>query len=163
MEAGKRKRSERDSEDRLTKRKRKEEKEKEKEEIATDAEAAAAVAATATAAEDEDDKDQEVKIGETAAAAVEVVEEEEEENCRFLDLNATPEGEATWLPLSSITCMAHADPIDNEMIKVVLNDRLGKKVRVKCNDDDTIDDLKNLVAAQTGTQPNNIRIQSLDT
>ncbi|KAI8029088.1 Ubiquitin-like protein 5 [Camellia lanceoleosa] len=36
------------------------------------------------------------------------------------------------------------------MIEVVLNDRLGKKVRVKCNDDDTIGDLKKLVAAQTG-------------
>ncbi|KAH7856059.1 hypothetical protein Vadar_032269 [Vaccinium darrowii] len=38
------------------------------------------------------------------------------------------------------------------MIEVVLNDRLGKKVRVKCNDDDTIGDLKKLVAAQTGTR-----------
>ncbi|BAF27575.2 hypothetical protein NC651_011796 [Populus alba x Populus x berolinensis] len=28
------------------------------------------------------------------------------------------------------------------MIEVVLNDRLGKKVRVKCNEDDTIGDLK---------------------
>ncbi|KAJ6983367.1 hypothetical protein NC653_026236 [Populus alba x Populus x berolinensis] len=37
------------------------------------------------------------------------------------------------------------------MLEVVLNDRLGKKVRVKCNDDDTIGDLKKLVAAQTGT------------
>ncbi|KAK3225351.1 hypothetical protein Dsin_005213 [Dipteronia sinensis] len=119
MEAEKRKRSERNSEDRLTRKKKKEEKEKEKEEIATDAEveeffailrrmqvavkyfgegwrsaveteAAAAVAATATAAVDEDDKDQEVKIGEMA---VEVVEEEEK-NCRVLDLNATPEGES---------------------------------------------------------------------
>ncbi|OMO67445.1 hypothetical protein CCACVL1_20520 [Corchorus capsularis] len=27
------------------------------------------------------------------------------------------------------------------MIEVVLNDRLGKKVRVKCNEDDTIGDL----------------------
>ncbi|KAJ6892413.1 ubiquitin-like protein 5 [Populus alba x Populus x berolinensis] len=36
------------------------------------------------------------------------------------------------------------------MLEVVLNDRLGKKVRVKCNDDDTIGDLKKLVAAQTG-------------
>ncbi|CAA7041724.1 unnamed protein product [Microthlaspi erraticum] len=36
------------------------------------------------------------------------------------------------------------------MIEVVLNDRLGKKVRVKCNEDDTIGDLKKLVAAQTG-------------
>ena len=31
------------------------------------------------------------------------------------------------------------------MIEVVLNDRLGKKVRVKCNEDDTIGDLKKLV------------------
>ncbi|KAK7861333.1 ubiquitin-like protein 5 [Quercus suber] len=37
------------------------------------------------------------------------------------------------------------------MIEVVLNDQLGKKVRVKCNEDDTIGDLKTLVAAQMGT------------
>lgn len=36
------------------------------------------------------------------------------------------------------------------MIEVVLNDRLGKKVRVKCNEDDTVGDLKKLVAAQIG-------------
>ncbi|KAI3738697.1 hypothetical protein L2E82_28794 [Cichorium intybus] len=42
---------------------------------------------------------------------------------------------------------------------VVLNDRLGKKVRVKCNEDDTIGDLKKLVAAQTGTRADKIRIQ----
>ena len=34
------------------------------------------------------------------------------------------------------------------MIEVVLDDRLGKKVRVKCNEDDTIGDLKKLAAAQ---------------
>lgn len=45
------------------------------------------------------------------------------------------------------------------MIEVVLNDRLGKKVRVKCNEDDTVGDLKKLVAAQTGTRPEKIRIQ----
>lgn len=33
------------------------------------------------------------------------------------------------------------------------------KVRVKCNEDDTIGDLKKLVAAQTGTRPEKIRIQ----
>ncbi|KAK3805762.1 MAG: ubiquitin-related domain-containing protein [Benniella sp.] len=37
------------------------------------------------------------------------------------------------------------------MIEIVCNDRLGKKVRVKCNSDDTIGDLKLLIAAQTGT------------
>ena len=36
------------------------------------------------------------------------------------------------------------------MIEVVLDDRLGKKVRVKCNEDDTIGDLKKLAAAQVG-------------
>lgn len=45
-----------------------------------------------------------------------------------------------------------------KMIEVVLNDRLGKKVRVKCNEDDTIGDLKKLVAAQTGTRPDKIRM-----
>jgi ubiquitin-like protein 5 len=73
------------------------------------------------------------------------------------------------------------------MIEVVLNDRLGKKVRVKvkypfsfflcCNtislahyfiffsltlrfsEDDTIGDLKKIVAAQIGTRPEKIRIQ----
>ena len=37
------------------------------------------------------------------------------------------------------------------MIEVILNDRLGRKIRVKCNPSDTIGDLKKLVAAQTGT------------
>ncbi|CAI9087925.1 OLC1v1022126C1 [Oldenlandia corymbosa var. corymbosa] len=48
---------------------------------------------------------------------------------------------------------------ERRMIEVVLNDRLGKKVRVKCNEDDTIGDLKKLVAAQTGTRAEKIRIQ----
>jgi hypothetical protein len=33
------------------------------------------------------------------------------------------------------------------MIEVICNDRVGKKVRVKCNEDDTIGDLKKLIAA----------------
>lgn len=33
------------------------------------------------------------------------------------------------------------------------------KVRVKCNEDDTIGDLKKLIAAQVGTRPEKIRIQ----
>ena len=39
-----------------------------------------------------------------------------------------------------------------KMIEITVNDRLGKKVRVKCNEDDTIGDLKKLIAAQTGTR-----------
>ena len=50
-------------------------------------------------------------------------------------------------------------PCPAPMIEVVCNDRLGKKVRVKCNEDDTIGDLKLLIAAQTGTRPEKLRIQ----
>jgi ubiquitin-like protein 5 len=49
--------------------------------------------------------------------------------------------------------------IQSIMIEVVLNDRLGKKVRVKCNEDDTIGDLKKLAAAQLGTRPEKLKIQ----
>ncbi|KAI9022524.1 ubiquitin-like protein 5 [Hyaloraphidium curvatum] len=42
------------------------------------------------------------------------------------------------------------------MIEITCNDRLGKKVRIKCNTDDTIGDLKKLIAAQTGTKPEKI-------
>jgi ubiquitin-like protein 5 len=45
------------------------------------------------------------------------------------------------------------------MIEVVCNDRLGKKVRVKVNNTDTIGDLKRIIAAQTGTRAEKIRIQ----
>jgi ubiquitin-like protein 5 len=45
------------------------------------------------------------------------------------------------------------------MIEVLLNDRLGKKVRVKCNSNDTVGDLKKLAAAQLGTRAEKIRIQ----
>ncbi|KAJ3256913.1 Ubiquitin-like 5 [Boothiomyces macroporosus] len=39
---------------------------------------------------------------------------------------------------------------------ITCNDRLGTKVRVKCNPDDTIQVLKLLIAAQTGTKPEKI-------
>ena len=45
------------------------------------------------------------------------------------------------------------------MIEVILNDRLGKKVRVKCNSNDTVGDLKKLAAAQLGTKSDKLRIQ----
>eukprot|EP00392_Amoebophrya_sp_AT5.2_P003410 g3415.t1 len=45
------------------------------------------------------------------------------------------------------------------MIEVILNDRVGKKIRVKCNPDDTVGDLKKLVAAQCGVRAEKIRIQ----
>jgi ubiquitin-like protein 5 len=42
------------------------------------------------------------------------------------------------------------------MIEVICNDRLGKKVRVKCNPSDTIGVLKLLISAQTGTKAEKI-------
>ena len=47
----------------------------------------------------------------------------------------------------------------NHMIEVNCNDRLGHRVRVKVNQDDTIGDLKKVIAAQTGTRPDRIKIQ----
>jgi ubiquitin-like protein 5 len=58
-----------------------------------------------------------------------------------------------------VTTLFPTPHLNNEMIEVVLNDRLGKKVRVKCNEDDTIGDLKKLAAAQLGTRPEKLRIQ----
>ena len=54
--------------------------------------------------------------------------------------------------LRNVCVVSCADERIVVMIEVVLNDRLGKKVRVKCNSDDTIGDLKKLAAAQLGTR-----------
>ncbi|EAL65291.1 ubiquitin-like protein 5 [Dictyostelium discoideum AX4] len=45
------------------------------------------------------------------------------------------------------------------MIEVVCNDRLGNKVRVKVNSDDTIGDLKKVLSAQIGIKAEKIRLQ----
>ena len=42
------------------------------------------------------------------------------------------------------------------LIDVIANDRMGKKVRIKCSPDDTVGDLKKLIAAQTGTAPEKV-------
>ena len=42
------------------------------------------------------------------------------------------------------------------LIEIEVNDRLGKKVRVKCSPQDTIGDFKKLTAAQIGTDPKKI-------
>ncbi|KAF8476161.1 ubiquitin-related domain-containing protein [Kalaharituber pfeilii] len=42
------------------------------------------------------------------------------------------------------------------MIEIICNDRLGKKIRVKCDPNDTIGDFKKLIAAQIGTSPEKI-------
>lgn len=45
------------------------------------------------------------------------------------------------------------------MIEVICNDRLGNKVRVKCNENETIGNFKKLVAAQSGHNAEKIRLQ----
>jgi ubiquitin-like protein 5 len=42
------------------------------------------------------------------------------------------------------------------MIAVTVNDRLGKKVRILCNEDDKIGDIKKVIAVKTGTQAERI-------
>ncbi|CEH17204.1 Ubiquitin-like protein [Ceraceosorus bombacis] len=44
------------------------------------------------------------------------------------------------------------------LIEIYANDRLGRRVRVKCSPDDTIGDLKKLIAAQIGTVPEKIKL-----
>ncbi|GAA5829005.1 hypothetical protein JCM3770_007102, partial [Rhodotorula araucariae] len=43
-------------------------------------------------------------------------------------------------------------PPQRGLIEVIANDRLGNKVRVKCDSEDKVGDLKKLIAAQTGTK-----------
>lgn len=45
------------------------------------------------------------------------------------------------------------------MIEVVVNDRLGKKLKVKCLEDDLVGDLKKILSLQLGTSPGRIQLQ----
>ncbi|KNC53364.1 ubiquitin family protein [Thecamonas trahens ATCC 50062] len=45
---------------------------------------------------------------------------------------------------------------------VFVNDRLGTKLAVLMNDDDTVGELKLMIASQTGLQPERIRLQKAD-
>ena len=57
----------------------------------------------------------------------------------------------TIKPSSASSSSPTAPASSVHMIEVVLNDRLGKKVRVKVNSDDTVETLKKLAAAQLGS------------
>lgn len=46
-----------------------------------------------------------------------------------------------------------------EIIEVVVNDRIGKKLRIKCSPQDTIFNLKQLISGHTGTKPEKLKIQ----
>lgn len=42
------------------------------------------------------------------------------------------------------------------MIGITVNDRLGKKLRLICNEDDTIGDIKKVIAYKSGTKADRI-------
>jgi len=46
----------------------------------------------------------------------------------------------------------------NQMIEIIVNDRMGRKVRVKCFESDSIGDLKKLIAAHIGTRAEKLRL-----
>lgn len=45
------------------------------------------------------------------------------------------------------------------MIAITVNDRLGKKVRLLCNEDDTIGDIKKVIAVKTGMKSERIQLK----
>jgi ubiquitin-like protein 5 len=45
------------------------------------------------------------------------------------------------------------------LIEVVVNDRMGKRQRIKCCPTDKVLQLKKLISAQIGTRPDKIRLQ----
>lgn len=45
------------------------------------------------------------------------------------------------------------------LIEVVVNDRMGKRQRIKCHPSDTVLQFKKLISAQIGTRPEKIRLQ----
>ena len=54
---------------------------------------------------------------------------------------------------------AQNNSVNPIMIEVWVNDRMGRKERIKCCPGDTIGDLKKLVAAKTGTRWKRIKLQ----
>jgi len=44
------------------------------------------------------------------------------------------------------------------MIEIIVNDRMGKKERIKCFPNDTVGNLKKLIAAKIGTRADKIRL-----
>ncbi|CAD8195655.1 unnamed protein product [Paramecium pentaurelia] len=51
------------------------------------------------------------------------------------------------------------NPQAPRMIEILVNDRLGKKERIKCCPQDKIGDLKKLIAVKIGVRPEKIRLQ----
>jgi ubiquitin-like protein 5 len=52
------------------------------------------------------------------------------------------------------------DKKKEQMIEIIANDRIGKKVRIKCFPSDTIFNLKQLIAAHIGTKAEKLKLQT---
>lgn len=53
--------------------------------------------------------------------------------------------------------------LEMPFIEVSINDRTGRKIRVKCSPDDTIGDLKRMIALQIGTRPDRLILRKWNT
>lgn len=73
--------------------------------------------------------------------------------------DVSPHERLLLLPLPSLVCISGLALVGMPLIEVIANDRLGRKVRVKCSPDDTVGDLKKLIAAQTGTDHTKIQLK----
>lgn len=82
------------------------------------------------------------------------------------DHNKEEAGETEASQESAAPQTQHPDAVPvskGHTLELVLNDRLGKKLRLTCNSDDTIGDVKKVVAATTGSRAEKIRIQKWNT
>lgn len=59
---------------------------------------------------------------------------------------------------SSPSVPSNQNPSKSEVIQVTVNDRIGKKEKIKCNSDDTIWTLKILISFKFGTSPQKIKL-----
>ena len=55
--------------------------------------------------------------------------------------------------------IAHNSTAAPVMIEIIVNDRVGKKERIKCYPSDKVGDVKKLIGAKVGTRPEKIRLQ----
>jgi ubiquitin-like protein 5 len=53
--------------------------------------------------------------------------------------------------------------MNEELMTVFVNDRLGRKVRIRCLAADTIGELKQIIGAHIGTRPEKLKLQKWHT
>ncbi|ORY32869.1 hypothetical protein BCR39DRAFT_522205 [Naematelia encephala] len=68
-------------------------------------------------------------------------------------------GQPVAAPAAAAPPPAGLPRASGRLIEVIANDRMGRKVRIKCMPTDTVGDLKRLIAAQTGTTAQKIQLK----